>query len=354
VAVLGPWLGWFLLAPVAVYEVTGSARLEAPGVARPVVSLREERVVANYLSLGREVEAGELLVQLDDREPRLAMETCRKRLAALQGVLDGFEEEFGAERRTQIAHAEVGQATRLEQRQYIEKAKRNTDYDGKRLKRLQGLQASRAVSAEELEQAEASATLNRLQTVALEATLNRREAEHSVEQLAHAARVAHLRRQRQELQVQIEEQQARLRELEYLVDRCQVRAPVAGRIGHLRTFPVGAIVSTREPLAYVVPEGKPRAVAFFPTAAGGRVRPGQPARLRLDGFPWTQYGLLPARVAQVANEAEQQGLRVELDVQADPGVPIPVEHGLPGSAEVEVEHARPAILVLRAIGRWLR
>jgi membrane fusion protein (multidrug efflux system) len=103
----------------------------------------------------------------------------------------------------------------------------------------------------------------------------------------------------------------------------------------------------------VVPRGQPRAVALFPVAAVGRVRPGQPARLRLDGFPWTQYGVLTARVADVGDEAREGLIRVELSLDHDPTSAIPLGNGLPGTAEVEVDHVSPATLVLRAAGQYL-
>jgi hypothetical protein len=43
-------------------------------------------------------------------------------------------------------------------------------------------------------------------------------------------------------------------------------------------------------------------------------------------------------------------VRVELLVNGT-GARIPVQHGLPGSVEVQVEYASPASLTLRAAGR---
>jgi membrane fusion protein (multidrug efflux system) len=94
-------------------------------------------------------------------------------------------------------------------------------------------------------------------------------------------------------------------------------------------------------------------VAWFPAAVVGRLHPGQPARLRLTGFPWTQYGTMPATVADVGNEASGGRVRVELRLASARTSSIPLEHGLPGSAEVEVERISPALLVLRAAGQFL-
>ena len=76
-------------------------------------------------------------------------------------------------------------------------------------------------------------------------------------------------------------------------------------------------------------------------------------RLRLDGFPWVQYGSLPARVDRVANEPGSGKIRVELQVDPDHSFSIPLQHGLPGILEVNVEQISPAALVLRAAGTLL-
>src|SRR5262249_3921841 len=100
-----------------------------------------------------------------------------------------------------------------------------------------------------------------------------------------------------------------------------------------------------------VPGGEVRLVAdFAPADALGRVRPGQRARFRLDGFPWTQYGAIPARVERVANELRNGFVRVELAIERGNDARVPVEHGLPGTVEVEIERVAPAVLVLRAAG----
>jgi Cation efflux system protein CusB domain 1 len=89
---------------------------------------------------------------------------------------------------------------------------------------------------------------------------------------------------------------------------------------------------------------------FLPPAALGRIQPGQPARLRLDGFPWTQYGAVSATVASVASEVRDGWVWVELAVRPDAAPPIPLQHGLPGTVEVEVDRVSPTTLILRTAG----
>lgn len=71
----------------------------------------------------------------------------------------------------------------------------------------------------------------------------------------------------------------------------------------------------------------------------------------MDGFPWTEYGTLTATVTEVATELRDGKARIELSVQTSPAPRIPLQHGLPGRAEIEIERVSPATLVLRAAGR---
>ena len=107
-------------------------------------------------------------------------------------------------------------------------------------------------------------------------------------------------------------------------------------------------------LGAVVPRGNLRIVAeFLPPAALGRIQPGQPAWMRLDGFPWTQYGAIRATVQRVGNEVRDGRVRVELLVDQGAGVTVPMQHGLPGVVEVQTETVTPAMLALRTAGQML-
>jgi hypothetical protein len=103
-----------------------------------------------------------------------------------------------------------------------------------------------------------------------------------------------------------------------------------------------------------VPTGDLRIVASFePADALGRIQPGQPARLRLDGFPWTEYGSIGATVTHVGSEVRDGRIRVELAVNPHAANRVPMQHGLPGTVQVVVERISPASLVLRVVGRGL-
>ena len=95
----------------------------------------------------------------------------------------------------------------------------------------------------------------------------------------------------------------------------------------------------------------PVAVAEFDALSLGRLQPGQPGRLRLDGFPWTQYGYLDAVVTNV--ETRDRMVRVELALRRAADSRVPLLHGMPGVVEVEVERVAPVALLVRSLGHRL-
>ena len=173
-------------------------------------------------------------------------------------------------------------------------------------------------------------------------------------QLRLSGRQAHMQRLMREvtqLEGQIATTRAVIEQLEHEIARHYIRAPVAGRLGEVATLRVGAMVSVGTRVGAVVPPGTLKIVAdFLPSAALGRIQSGQPAQLRLEGFPWAQYGKVSATVASVANEVRNGQVRVELAVPPDAAPLIPLQHGLPGTIEIAVDRVSPAALLLRTAG----
>ena len=62
---------------------------------------------------------------------------------------------------------------------------------------------------------------------------------------------------------------------------------------------------------------------------------------------------MAATVAKVASEPRSGQVRVELAIHPDSSSPIPLQHGLPGTVEVEVDRLSPAALILRIGGKLL-
>jgi membrane fusion protein (multidrug efflux system) len=347
------WAAWLTGEQVPVYEVTDQARLEVTRAAHPVTAAVGGRVVETRLVLGRAVEAGEILVVLDAEAEQRALhekEARRQALAARSAALRReIQTEQDAlrvlERARAVAQTETqAQAAEAQTRAVLAERKAETSAR---------LWRQHAASAEDARHDQAEAEARRAAARALRAAVDRQQQDRLALESDRRTRLAKLEREWVEVEGDRAVETAALRRLEHDLALRQLRAPIAGRVGAAAEVRVGTVVGPGEKLGAVVPAGERRAVALFPAAAVGQLRPGLPARLRLDGFPWTQYGTLRATVADVGTEATDGRVRVELTLAAEQETCIPVEHGLTGSAEVEVERLSPAALTLRAAGQMV-
>ena len=186
----------------------------------------------------------------------------------------------------------------------------------------------------------------------LRLTLERLEREQRTRSADRVTRQERLTGEVRQLEAQRRSASVAVDRLQYNVEQRVVRAPVSGRLAEVAALRAGAYINAGQTLGVIVPEGKLRVVAeFAPPAAMGRVRTGQRAQIRLDGFPWSQYGSIPARVFAVAGEVRNGTVRVEMDV--DGPSPVTLQHGMPGSAEVLVEEVSPVTMALRAAGHLI-
>jgi membrane fusion protein (multidrug efflux system) len=341
---------WFFCARVELYETARNARLEVEREVHPVAALLPGRVTKTSLAVGRRVEAGELLVELDTESENLRVGEERSRLNALSRRREALQNEISAEEgagREEQKTARLATDEARARHQEAEAAQKFAEGEAKRVAELGAL-----VPKSELLKGQSEAEQKRAAVSALSASINRLDAEVQSKAKAHEARVAKLKSEAAALDGEVETSQAAIKRYAYEIEKRLVRAPIAGQLGEVADLRIGSFVNGGEKLATVVPDGRLKAVAHFPPlTALGRVRAGQLARLRLDGFPWTQYGSLAGKVVNVANEPRDGTIRVELSVDPASAPAIPVQHGLPGTVEIQVERVTPFALVLRAAGK---
>jgi membrane fusion protein (multidrug efflux system) len=351
---LAAWAAWLFLASVALYEVSDSARLEVDSAVHPVQSPLAGRVVATHLLMGRQVQAGDLLIELDSATNRLQLNEEQSRLGALSAQLDRLRNEMTAQNHslgqtrdaTPVAVAEARarhRASEADARQTAEEARR-----------LEKLRADGLVSDLLLLRAQAEAEKSRAAADALGLEIARLEKDQSAKETDRQANIENLKRQAAVIEGDMNTCKAAIERLRHEIERRRIRALASGRLGEAAGLRVGSVVSEGEKLGAIVPTSVLKVVAeFAPSVALGRIRSGQRARLRLEGFPWTEYGGVSATVSNVASEPRGDRVRVELTISPDSPSAIPLQHGLPGTVEVEVERVSPASLLLRAAGRRL-
>jgi membrane fusion protein (multidrug efflux system) len=350
---LAAWLAWFLFGRVTVYEVSRQARLEVQQSAHAVAALVPSRIAANSLVLGQEVHAGDVLIELDAeaeklklKEEEARMHSLVPRIASLRKEVASLEQAAAREHASAQAAAQ-GAAFRTRE------AAAAADFARDNERRLREESALGGVAQIEAVRAQAESLKLAATRDALAAEQRRLGTEAEARAFQQQAQVESLRRTMLSLQGDVDGSQAMVARLNEEIERHTVRAPVGGTIADVAALRTGAYVAQGQKLATVVPHGGLIIVGdFAPAAVLGRIHPGQSARLRLDGFPWAQYGSIEARVVRVAGEVRDGVVRVEFEPARQGASRLALQHGLPGSIEVGIEEVSPAQLVMRAAGRF--
>lgn len=352
VGLIAVWAGWFFLARVTVYERSAQARLELNREVYSIDAPAQGRVVRTRLELHRPVQAGEVLVELEREQEERQLAEAEAQLRGLGPQLEAARAELEAAQLGLVEHKGQGLAgveearARLAEAEVVTQRAREDEATNERLwKRgvVSKLEWSRAHT--ELERAQASEEAAR-------AALARVSSEGTTQSTERRTRIAALRGELARLEAEESVARATVERLRGELERRTVRAPADGVLGDTRSVRVGEELRAGDPIATVVAGGPVRIVASFPAEALGRIREGQRARMRLEGFSWTEFGMLKATVVAVASEARKGLIRVELSVDDLPQG-IPLEHGLQGVVDIAVEQATPSRLVLRASGRRL-
>ncbi len=122
-----------------------------------------------------------------------------------------------------------------------------------------------------------------------------------------------------------------------------ITAPVGGVVQQLAVHNVGAIVTPAQALLVIVPQDEALEVeAVLENKDVGFVAVGQDAAIKIDAFPFTQYGTIDGQVVDLSNDAvadERKGLvyklrvrmqRTQIDVSGrpvklSPGMTVTVE-----------------------------
>jgi membrane fusion protein (multidrug efflux system) len=347
------WGSWLGFAEVPVHASSVDARLEAEAAPHAVQARTAGRVTISRLGLGRQVSEGEVLVELDVTELGREIAAAVARRDGLSSQVKQIQDTLAGERRVLGERERALGLAVAEQRALASKANTEAAAAAVESGRLAKLFEKGVISNAEADAARARAAQLRDEATAQELKVKRLDAELEVERARVARSLLDLEAQAMMLTSQQSATANDVAALEARLEATKIRAPIAGVLGDVQPISAGAFLAEGASVATIVPDGRVRIVAELAEAAAGRVRPGQPARLRLDGFPWTQYGSVPARVERIGTQAREGRLRVELVVLPGVNPAIPLQHGLPGRVDIEVERITPARLALRLAGGWV-
>ena len=352
ILLLAAWLIWVTTARVTQYEVSDSARLEVAGAAYAVQANASGRLTASQLALGNEVHAGDILIELESKDEQLSLAQEGAHLASLGPELAALrsqmrsEEEGRSSERTVLTFSTDGAQAQYRQ------AQAQAALAEQEAGRASRLRAEGLISQAEAERASADAASKKAVAESIKVGVARLQPELQVRDRDRDVRLKQLLGNITKLEAEAAVSRTNCDRLEFELQKRSIRAPISGRLSECAPVRIGAHITEGQQLGMIVPGSKLQLVAEFePSAAFGKIRPGQSAIVRLQGFPWAQFGTLRAQVAQVAGEIRDSKVRVELAVDTAAGSRIPLQHGMPGSVEVDVGQTTPALLLLRSAGK---
>jgi membrane fusion protein (multidrug efflux system) len=350
---LAVWLSWAVFTRVTVYEVSATARLEVEHAAHAAAALLPGRVLSSSVQLGKQVHAGEVLAELDARTERLRLAEEQTRLRALPPQLEALRRQLTDQESATAGAGTAASSAVEEARARYQEAQAAASFAADNAKRVTQLSTTGRIAEIDAMRARMEATKTRAAADALSFEVNRLSA---TSQGGAAEKRATLQSLRRELAALLGEQElanATIGRLQQDIEKHLIRAPVAGIIGEAPPLEAGAFVEEGGLIASIVPVGNMKVVAeFAPARVLGRVVPGQAARMRLDAFPWAQFGTLGLEVERVASEVRNGRIRVELAPRGANDARL-LQHGLPGTVEVAIERTTPALLGLRAAGQMM-
>jgi multidrug resistance efflux pump len=354
IAVMSAWLCWSIFVTVSLYEISSDARLELDGATYPVEAPFIGRIIATNFRVGQTVQRGDLLIELDSKPQQLQLTQAQVQSQGLEPQLSRLRAQIEAEHATR---GEAGQSASLSAREAqtrVNEAEMSAHFAEQDLQRVHKLEAQHLVSPHDVDKAESEAGRLRAAVSALQLAVTRIPQDQATHNRESEVRIARLQGEMAVLETQRATLQAEAARLSYEIEQRRIRAPVDGRVGEAANVRVGAVVSEHDRLGSIVPNGHLLIVAQYPArSAFGRIHAGEAATLRLDGFPWAEFGTVSATVERVAQEVRDGKVRVELALAANSDFRGNLQHGMPGTLEVTVERVTPLALALRTAGQWL-
>jgi len=357
---VGGIVAWATLAEVPIVKVSSQARIEPHNAVYRIEPPSAGRVVRSLLNLDEDIKEGDLLIEFDTRAEQLELDQSKATAEGLEEELVVIREQIANKRAEAKATGQVDEvAVREAEEREQEIAPRHKLAE----ERAELAAKSPTGSMSEIEKLERRTDVDALALAktAQNLAVIRLRREQSVRGQTLTAQLLGLRREELKTEGQLRELGVAIQRLEYQIEKKHYRAPASGRLVDVAELGEGAFIADGQRVGTIVSnDAEVRVRARFPKEDVGLLQPGQTAQLKLDGYPWTIYGTVPAKVTRVGTEpglvatpeAIPGTVRVELDIETPADSRIELRHGMTATVEVEVARVSPVALLMRSIGEW--
>lgn len=351
---------WATVARVPIVKVSSQARIEPHNAVFRIEPPSAGRVVRSMLNLDEDIVEGDLLIEFDTRAEQLELEQSKATREGLQKELVVIREQIANKKGETSA---TGRVDEVAVREALEREQELAPRHKLAQERAELASKSPTGAISEIEKLERETELDALGYAksAQSLAVIRLRREQSVRGQTLTAQLLGLEREALKTEGQIRELGVAIDRLEYQIERKHYRAPASGHLVDVAELGAGAFIADGQRVGTIVSnDAQVRVRARFPKEVVGLIEPGQTAQLKLDGYPWTIYGTVPAKVTRVGTEpglvatpeAIPGTVRVELDIEAPADSRIQLHHGMTATVEVEVARVSPIALLMRSIGEW--
>jgi len=247
------------------HESTDNAQVDGHIV--PVLAKVGGYVKTVNINENDHVNAGQLLVQLDDADYRVRFQQAQADLAAAEATAGGGGFSGQAEAQVQSA---TGQRAALDAQ--IGAARANANKADADLVRARELAAKQIISRQQLDAAQATAAVAQANLIAAERQAS--AAGGTVNTAEAGVRVANART----LAARAAAQNAQLQ-----LDYTRITAPASGEVSR-KQVEVGQLVAPGQPLLSIVADTGVWVTANFKETQLATIRPGQPVEFEIDAY----------------------------------------------------------------------
>jgi hemolysin D len=339
-------IGWAYFGRIDIVAVA-QGKIEPTGRVKVIQPLEPGKVAAILVANGQHVKAGEILIEMDagdakaeEVEAQAAYDSCvaealrrRAAIAAAQARQldpsraidwDNSEPERLRAREEQVLAGDLGQLadtvagydaqikqkeierdrsaeTMAAQAKLIATLQERVDMRLTLAQSGSGTKSSLIDAQENLHYHQTELVVQKGQRDAAAANIDvlTRERER-----AYASFIAENAQKLAEAQKQADDSREKLVKAKLKSARMNLTSPIDGVVYGLSVTTIGQVVASGDQLMRLVPEGEsPEVEAYLANQDIGFVKSSQSAVVKVESFPFTRYGVLPATVTRVSSDA---------------------------------------------------
>ena len=333
---------------------------------------------------GKAIKTGEVMVELDSELAKGEIDRIEKELAAARIELGQTQILLSQGRSQAQTRLEITRAAAQSQEVQIAQAQATITTNQELLDQLQADAAAQSARREKYQPLVMVGAIAQEQVFQLEQSLRDRArtiTEHTGTLKQNLAEVDRLRvelaqkqaeqkalqqqsqQDVQQLEIKVSQSQAKIEQLLTLLATATAKlkqqylyAPASGIVSALTIHHPGEVVQPGQLIAEISPNNRPLVLsAILPNQEAGFVKVGMVVQLKLDAYPYQEYGMVPGKVVYVSPDAQSNdrlGQVYHIEVQLDRNH-VTKDHqevlfkaGQTATAEIVTRHRRIIDLLL--------